>query len=117
MRSYSISYIVYQSGCAFIIHVLRKLRAAVHNLLMIMHCMYILMIVFTNRCSTENSRFNSCVEYAQSDEETHYIPVREILEENGEPLPLWMNTTLLIGFMIVVRLLTYVMLRYLHRPK
>lgn len=69
------------------------------------------------RCSTENSRFSSCVEYAQSDEETHYIPVKEILEENGEPLPLWMNTTLLIGFMIVVRLLTYVMLRYLHRPK
>lgn len=51
------------------------------------------------------------------DEETHFIPVNEILEEHGEPLPLWVNTTLLLGFMIVVRLLTYVMLRYLHRPK
>ncbi|XP_045112912.1 ABC transporter G family member 21-like isoform X1 [Portunus trituberculatus] len=69
------------------------------------------------RCSTMNSRFNSCVEYSQSDSGTHYIPVDEILQERGEPLSLWANSALLIGFMIAVRLLTYVTLRYLHRPK
>ncbi|XP_045612633.1 uncharacterized protein E23 [Procambarus clarkii] len=68
-------------------------------------------------CSTENSRFNSCVEILPSDGDSHSIPINEILAERGEPLPLWVNTAILVGFMIAVRFLTYVMLRFLHRPK
>ncbi|KAK4290390.1 hypothetical protein Pmani_036699, partial [Petrolisthes manimaculis] len=71
-------------------------------------------------CSRENSRFSSCVEFGRSEEEesqSHSIPVEEILAERGEPLSLWMNTTILIIFMVMVRLLTYIMLRFMHRPK
>lgn len=68
-------------------------------------------------CSRDNSRFSSCVESSHSKTTSRSIPTAEILAERGEPLTLWANTTILIGFMIVVRLLTYIVLRFLHRPK
>ncbi|XP_037798403.1 ABC transporter G family member 21-like [Penaeus monodon] len=62
------------------------------------------------RCSKENSRFESC----KGDNIT-YISVSDIQKETGGSL--WLNTSILILFMLLARLLTYLMLRFLHRPK
>ncbi|KAK7070935.1 hypothetical protein SK128_000157 [Halocaridina rubra] len=62
-------------------------------------------------CSASNSRFRSCIGGQTT------IDVNEILEESGCNLPLWANSAILIGFMIITRLLTYLVLRFLHRPK
>lgn len=62
------------------------------------------------RCSLTNSRFKSC-------EDGVFIKTQEILEERGQNLPLWVNTTILLGYIVITRLLTYLVLRYLHRPK
>ncbi|KAG8297731.1 hypothetical protein J6590_030242 [Homalodisca vitripennis] len=58
----------------------------------------------------QQSKFDVC-------EETEHIPVSAILETQGVSLPLWANTLVLLGFLLVFRLLGYVVLRYFRRPK
>jgi len=43
--------------------------------------------------------------------------VEAILEAQGANLPLWANTLVLLLFLLVFRVLGYVVLRYFRRPK
>lgn len=64
---------------------------------------------FYFRCSHQ-SKFEVCVQ------ETH-IPVSAILDAQGSHLPLWANTLVLLNFLLVFRILGYVVLRYFRTPK
>ncbi|XKL59899.1 hypothetical protein PGB90_000915 [Kerria lacca] len=56
------------------------------------------------------SKFDVC-------KNSSYIPVSEILAMEGSSLPLWLNTLILFVFLLVFRILGYVVLRYFRRPK
>jgi len=58
----------------------------------------------------QQSKFDVC-------EQSSHIPVDVILEAQGPSLPLWVNTLVLLGFLLVFRLLGYLVLRYFRRPK
>ncbi|KAJ6649433.1 ABC transporter G family member 14 [Pseudolycoriella hygida] len=60
----------------------------------------------------EQSKFPIC-----SEEHARVIPVDSILSEQGCNAPLWVNTLVLLGFLIVFRLLGYFVLRYVRCPK
>ncbi|KAF4518901.1 hypothetical protein B566_EDAN006739 [Ephemera danica] len=59
----------------------------------------------------QQSKFDVCTNTTQ------YIPVETILEAQGANLPLWANTLVLLVFLLVFRVLGYVVLRYFRRPK
>lgn len=63
------------------------------------------------RCLSQNSHFTACNGGAA------VIPVQDIIGDHGAPLPIWANTLVLISFLVVFRLLGYLVLRYIHRPK
>ncbi|XP_068211541.1 uncharacterized protein E23 isoform X2 [Palaemon carinicauda] len=67
-------------------------------------------------CDPENSKFVNCT-LSTNNNGSYTIGSDEILKARGQTLPFWANTTILLGYMIVTRLLTYLVLRYLHRPK
>ncbi|XP_065171136.1 uncharacterized protein E23 isoform X1 [Atheta coriaria] len=60
-------------------------------------------------CSN-TSKFPICAD-------SSHIPVSAILEAQGPHLPLWANTCVLVAFLLVFRLLGYVVLRYFRTPK
>nr|CAI5848260.1 unnamed protein product [Callosobruchus analis] len=49
--------------------------------------------------------------------ELDYIPVTSIIESQGPCLPLWANTLVLLAFLLVFRVLGYIVLRYFRAPK
>ncbi|CAH1983217.1 unnamed protein product [Acanthoscelides obtectus] len=49
--------------------------------------------------------------------ELDYIPVSSIIESQGPCLPLWANTLVLLAFLLVFRVLGYIVLRYFRAPK
>ncbi|XP_068081100.1 uncharacterized protein E23 [Anabrus simplex] len=59
----------------------------------------------------EQSKFDACTN------STKYIPVSAILEAQGACLPLWANTLVLLLFLLIFRILGYIVLRYFRRPK
>lgn len=61
------------------------------------------------RCATQ-SKFKICTE-------SEHIPISAILEAQGSYLPLWANTLVLLGFLLVFRILGYIVLRYFKAPK
>ncbi|XP_064459678.1 uncharacterized protein LOC135369976 isoform X2 [Ornithodoros turicata] len=73
------------------------------------------MVEFSNgpdvRCLPQNSHFAAC------NSGSSVIPVQDIIQDNGVPLPIWANTLILVSFLVVFRLLGYLVLRYIHRPK
>ncbi|XP_065216913.1 uncharacterized protein E23 isoform X2 [Planococcus citri] len=60
-------------------------------------------------CATQ-SKFDVC-------KTSSHIPVSDILAIEGSALPLWLNTLILLVFLLVFRILGYVVLRYFRRPK
>ena len=71
---------------------------------------YVNMIVFfCNRCAIQ-SKFDVC-------SNSSYIPGTAILDAQGTSLPLWANTFMLLAFLLVFRVLGYIVLRYFRRPK
>ncbi|PSN36821.1 ABC transporter G family member 14 [Blattella germanica] len=56
------------------------------------------------------SKFDVCANV------TH-IPVEDILKAQGASLPLWANTLVLLLFLLIFRILGYIVLRYFRRPK
>ena len=62
------------------------------------------------RCAAENSRFEACAAGAQ------FVPVAALLDRRGGQLPFWANLSALLAFMLVFRLLGYLVLRYLRTP-
>ncbi|CAL4131060.1 unnamed protein product, partial [Meganyctiphanes norvegica] len=63
------------------------------------------------RCLQNNSRFPGC------NGGTEYIPITEILNERGDNQPVWLNTTVLVIYMLLARLLTYLVLNHLKRSQ
>lgn len=61
------------------------------------------------RCAAQ-SKFEVC-------SNSTYIPVSVILEQQGANLPLWANTLVLLFFLVIFRVLGYVVLRYFRQPK
>nr|XP_022916443.1 ABC transporter G family member 14 isoform X1 [Onthophagus taurus] len=60
----------------------------------------------------QQSKFEICNKNSQS-----FIPVGDILEAQGSHLPFWANSLVLLAFLIIFRLLGYVVLRYFRSPK
>lgn len=58
------------------------------------------------------SKFDVCTTNSSS-----HIPVSAILEAQGVSLPLWANTLVLLLFLLIFRILGYIVLRYFRRPK
>jgi len=64
-------------------------------------------------CAERNSRFDACVNGTATE-----IPADAILEASGGTgFPLWANTLLLLGFLVIFRVLGYIVLRYFRRPR
>ncbi|XP_043194051.1 ABC transporter G family member 21-like [Amphibalanus amphitrite] len=72
-------------------------------------------VEFTNgapfRCAEENSKFVACV----ADGAT-FVPPEELLSRRGGELPFWANLSALFAFMVVFRVLGYVVLRFFRTP-
>ncbi|XP_069705166.1 uncharacterized protein E23 isoform X3 [Periplaneta americana] len=62
------------------------------------------------QCAVQ-SKFDCCTNSSS------YIPVSAILEAQGASLPLWANTLVLLLFLLIFRILGYIVLRYFRRPK
>lgn len=60
----------------------------------------------------QQSKFAIC-----TDGTSKFIPVEAILAEQGCNAPLWVNTLVLLGFLVVFRLLGYLVLRFIRCPK
>ncbi|XP_063931749.1 uncharacterized protein LOC135143753 isoform X1 [Zophobas morio] len=58
----------------------------------------------------QQSKFKVCTD-------SEHIPVSAILEAQGSYLPLWANTFVLLAFLLVFRILGYIVLRYFKAPK
>ncbi|XP_021919484.1 ABC transporter G family member 9 isoform X2 [Zootermopsis nevadensis] len=63
------------------------------------------------KCAVQ-SKFDVCTTNSSS-----HIPVSAILEAQGVSLPLWANTLVLLLFLLIFRILGYIVLRYFRRPK
>jgi len=77
-------------------------------------------------CSLSKSKFDSCLDTAQnttSMEHSAVIPYGELRRHldissvGTEPLPIWLNTLILLVFLFVFRLAGYLVLRYIRKPK
>ncbi|XP_022247269.1 ABC transporter G family member 14-like [Limulus polyphemus] len=64
------------------------------------------------RCASHNSQFEACRHGNSS-----VIPVEDIIEHQGISLPLWANTMILLIFLCVFRLMGYLILRYIRKPR
>ena len=63
-------------------------------------------------CAERNSRFDACVNGTSTS-----IPPADILAASGGTgFPLWVNTLFLLAFLLVFRVLGYLVLRYFRRP-
>nr|CAD7200291.1 unnamed protein product [Timema douglasi] len=56
------------------------------------------------------SKFDVCAN-------SSHIPLADILKAQGTSLPLWANTIVLLLFLLIFRILGYIVLRYFRRPK
>lgn len=79
-------------------------------------------LFYSNRCA-EQSKFSICTASTDNSSvgegitQQRYIPIEAILEAQGCSAPLWLNTLVLIGFLVIFRLLGYFVLRYVRCPK
>ncbi|XP_076306641.1 uncharacterized protein LOC143223090 isoform X1 [Tachypleus tridentatus] len=64
------------------------------------------------QCATSNSQFEVCRSGISS-----FIPVEDIANPGGKMLPLWANTFILVTFLAVFRIMGYLILRFIHKPK
>lgn len=58
----------------------------------------------------KQSKYEAC-------ENSTFIPALDIVNAQGASFPLWLNTMILFGFLIVFRLLGYLVLRFIRKPK
>lgn len=72
---------------------------------------------FSNFRCAEQSKFEICSQLDDNGTRNQVIPVESILEAQGCTAPLWFNTVVLVGFLVVFRLLGYFVLRYVRCPK
>jgi len=63
------------------------------------------------RCAAENSKFEACVRGG-----AEHIPVEALVAVRGGELPFWANMAALLGFMLVFRVLGYLVLRFVRTP-
>lgn len=78
-----------------------------------LNCFYAARVFMSVMCSCDaQSKFSVC-----TDGTSEFIPVEAILAEQGCNAPLWVNTLVLLGFLVVFRLLGYLVLRFVRCPK
>jgi len=66
-------------------------------------------LCYSYRCAKQ-SKYAVC-------ENSTFIPALDIVNAQGASFPLWLNTAILFGFLIVFRLLGYLVLRFIRKPK
>jgi len=83
---------------------------------LILHIIYLPVVELYNnfvwcsyRCAKQ-SKYAAC-------ENSTFIPALDIVNAQGASFPLWLNTAILFGFLIVFRLLGYLVLRFIRKPK
>lgn len=76
-----------------------------------------------------SSKYESCREWnnsssSKSNEPDHqwieYADLRQSLDISSvgsEPFPVWVNTLILLAFLVIFRSLGYIVLRYIRNPK
>ncbi|XP_076365457.1 uncharacterized protein LOC143254333 isoform X1 [Tachypleus tridentatus] len=64
------------------------------------------------RCASTNSQFEVCHSGLSV-----FIPVRDIINQQGQTFPLWANTFILVTFLAVFRVMGYLVLRFIRKPK
>ncbi|XP_022246354.1 ABC transporter G family member 21-like isoform X2 [Limulus polyphemus] len=64
------------------------------------------------RCASTNSQFEVCRSGSSV-----FIPIEDIINQQGQAFPLWANTFILVIFLAVFRIMGYLVLRFIRKPK
>ena len=65
----------------------------------------------------EQSKFAICSEKLPDGEPVKFLPYEAILAAQDCNAPLWLNTVVLLAFLVIFRLMGYFVLRYVRCPK
>ena len=81
-------------------------------IIIIKHYLYVFCI-FLNRCAKNESIFSDCISGNATEVDGNTVlESMDILE-----LPVWANLVALAGFLVLLRLLAYYILKIKHKPK
>lgn len=70
---------------------------------------------FAIRCNQSSTAYKNC-NPPDNNTEQAFIPAKDILENFAVTLPIWGNILILLLFMLVFRIVTYIVLRFFRKP-